>query len=107
VERTDAGSTLVGKIEKLAVSAVPVKQAGLFKVFGGVSLVYLGIHMPVGNNQVFPAIVIEVEKSRAPSQVFGIYRKTGGYRIVLKNVLALIAIEGVGIVGKICLEDVE
>ena len=107
VGSTDAGSTLRGKIKKLAVAAIPVEQAGLFEMFGSVGLVNLGIHMPIGDDQILPTIVVKVEKGRTPSQVLGIDREAGADRIVLKIILAPIAIEGVGVVGKICLEDVQ
>ncbi len=70
----DAESTLRGKIKKLAIAAIPVEKAGLFEMFGSVGLVNLGIHMPVGDDQILPTIIVKVKKGRTPSQVLGIYR---------------------------------
>ena len=56
-------------------------------MFGSMGLVNLGIHMPIGDDQILPTIVVKVKKRGTPSQILGIDREAGPDRIVLKIIV--------------------
>src|SRR5205823_1674104 len=66
-----------------------------------------GINVTVGNDQIFPSVIIEVEKCRPPSQIFCVHRETRADGIVLEVICALVFVHGVGVVGEVRLENVE
>src|ERR1700692_3882957 len=64
-----------GDIKKPAASQVPVKQPLLFKLFTRMSGIHRGIDMPGGYDNVFPSVIIDVQRLRSPSQIFGVNRQ--------------------------------
>ncbi len=70
-------------------------------------LVHLGIHVAVGDEDVGPAIVVEVEKFYPEAEERNADRtKAGASRQVGELAVAIIVIEVVGVVGEIGLDDV-
>ena len=67
MRRHDARPRVVGDIEELLVAAVPVEQALLVKRLADAACVDIRIDVPVGDEDVLPAVVVEVEKARSPS----------------------------------------
>src|SRR6185437_11285206 len=74
---------------------------------GGELLFNLRIHRPRDHKQVGPTVVVEVHNARAPAGVVGFYANLGRQRGVIKISLSIIAVQTVGIVRKMCLEQVE
>ena len=98
---------LPGEIKELPVASIPVEKSRLLVFFRGAAGVYFGINVTVGNDQIFPSVIIEVEKCRPPSQIFCVHRETRADGIVLEVICALVFVHGVGVVGEVRLENVE
>ncbi len=103
----DAASGLRRQIEELPVSSIPVEQPPLLEFFSGVTCVHFGIYVAVGEDQILPSIVIDIQSGCSPSQIPGIDREATIDGRVDEIVAALVTIEGVGIVCEVGLEDIE
>src|SRR5882672_931862 len=60
----------------------------------------------VHQQQVFPAVVVEVEKTAAPAYIARVVRHAGGGRDVVELGRAAIAVEGLALIGKVGAKDV-
>src|SRR5579872_3263542 len=69
--------------------------------------VYLGIDVAVGENQIGPAVIVEVEKHRAPAQILGVQAQAGSESGVGEGAVAIVVVERRRIVGEVGFEDVE
>ena len=105
--RDDAGASIGGDVGKRAVAKIVVENARLFVVAAKMLLVDLGIDVPIHQQQIRPPIVIEVEKHRSPSQIFGVEAKPSRGSHIVECSIAVVAIEGRSIVGKVRLENVK
>ena len=63
--------------------------------------------MAVGDNQIRPTVVVEVQRRCAPPHVLCAHRQTAFYGLVGKIVLAPVVIERGRVVGEVCLEYVQ
>ena len=52
------------------------------------------VHVPVGQDQIRPAIVVEVKEHRAPAQVLRMQAQPGGKCGIGEGAVAVIAIQG-------------
>src|SRR6266850_3886512 len=96
-----------GDIKEPAASQVPVKQPWLLELLTSMTGIHLGIDVPVSNDNVFPSVIIDVQRRRPPSQIFGVNRQAGRNRCIFKLVPTQVAVEGMGIISKICLKNVQ
>src|SRR5580698_3828742 len=103
----DAATRLTGQVEELPISAVPIEQPALLELFSGVSRVDFGIHMSIGENEILPSIVIEIDCSRSPPQVSRIHGKAGVDGRVGKVVGPVVAVKSMRVIGKVGLENIE
>ena len=69
----NAGATGRGHIEELAVAAIPEQLAGLFEFFSEVVLLDEWVHVAVGDEQVRPSVVVEVQEGGAPFHILGVH----------------------------------
>src|ERR1035441_3598456 len=92
---------------KLAVAQVAIEILAL--CVGGVNLcsVYLGINMAVGNQNVEPAIVIDVHEAHTPAHQSGIDSKPGLVCPIIEGAVPEILIQGVGITCEVGLGNVQ
>src|SRR5215510_3885303 len=62
------------------------------------------IHAARHEEDVRPAIVVQIDNSSAPTDIAALSAQLGSIRVVLEVRLAIVFVEHIGIVGKICLE---
>ena len=63
----DPGPHLQRNVCKMAVAQVSIEQLTLWVSSLGLQLLNFGIHMPIADQDVGPAIVIEIEEAAAPA----------------------------------------
>src|SRR5208283_1203460 len=105
--RRDAGAGVVGHIEELAVAAVPIEQARLLECLADAAAVEVGIDVAVGDDDILPAVVVEVEEADAPADVLGVDGEAGLGGDLGETNLAEVAVEVGDVAGEIGLDDVE
>src|SRR5581483_5557364 len=91
----------IGHLRELAASGVAVEQAPLLIAGTQVNAVYLGIDVAVDHEQVAPGVVVKIQKSDAPAQVFGVRAQAGGEGHVGEGTVGVVAIEGGRVVGEV------
>src|SRR5260370_28706250 len=96
-----------GEIKKLPVASVPIEEPSLLEFLRGVSRSALGIHVTVADDQVFPPIVVDIQKCGAPSKMFGVYRQSGSNGRVVEVISAQISVQSVRVVRKVSLENIQ
>ena len=103
----DAAAADQAHVFKLAVAQVAVKILALR--IGGIHLcsVHLGIDVAVGDQDVEPAIVVDIDEAHTPAQQPGIHAQSRLVGAVVEGAVAEIHEEGVGIAGEIGLHNVE
>ncbi len=103
----DAGAGEGGDLFKLAVAQVAVDV--LMLGVGGVEVgaVDLRVDVAVGDEDVEPAIVVEVDEADAPAEIAGVEAEAGEVGVVFKGAVAEVEVEGVGVAGEVGLDDVE
>src|SRR5690242_3944272 len=103
----DAWAGAGGDVGEGAVAIVVIKDARLLKSAAEMLAVDFGIDVSIDEEQVGPAIVIEIEKHGAPSEIFGVEAESHWESDIIESAIAVIPIERGGVVRKICFEDVE
>src|SRR5712671_7102068 len=69
--------------------------------------VNLRIDVPVDQQKIRPSVIIEIEKHGAPAKILRVQAESGPISDIVKGAVAVVAIQRCGVVGKICLEDIE
>src|ERR1039458_3724756 len=72
VRRRDSGPSLGGNIREPAVTQVSIENGALAEAQVRAFSIDLGKHVAADQNQVAPAIVVEVEELASPTHVAGI-----------------------------------
>src|SRR5258708_38627733 len=67
----------------------------------------LGVGVPVDKKKIGPAVVVKIQKHRAPTQVLRVESETGGVGDVIERAVAVVAVDRCSVVGRISLENVE
>src|SRR5579863_2927949 len=94
-------------IEELAVAAIPEQLPGLFELLSEVVLLDERIHMTVSNEQVFPSIVVEVQKGCAPFHILGVYGQTCRACNIIEGSIPEISIKRIGIAREVSFKYVK
>ncbi len=76
-----------------AVAAIPEQLAGLFELFSEVVLFHERVHVAVGDEQVGPSVIVEVQKGGAPFHILRVHRKTSSAGDVIEGVIPEVSIE--------------
>ena len=97
----------IGDVGESSVAVVVIKNSRFLKVAAEVLAVDFGIDVAVNQQKIGPAVIVEVEEHRAPSQILRVQAESGGEGDVVECAVAVVAIEGGGVVGEIGFEDVE
>src|SRR5580704_3696676 len=91
----------------MSVAQIPVKQFTLGITRFGVELFDIGINVAVADQNIGPAIVVEIQESAAPSQKLRVRAQPRGKRGVLEVARALIVVERRGVTGEIGLHQIQ
>ena len=105
--RGDARPGIEGNVVKAAGAQIFVEQLALRVARFRFELLDLGIHVAVANQDVGPAVVVEVEKAAAPAEILRVLAEAALKRGVLEIRAAQIAVERRSIAGKIRFDEIE
>ena len=94
-------------IGECAVAIVVIEDARLLKIAAEMILVHFGINVAVDKQQIGPAIVVKIQKHRAPAEILGVQTEAGGESHIVKVAIAIVAIERGSVVGEIGFENIE
>src|SRR5262245_5796930 len=67
----------------------------------------LSVDMAIGDENVLPAVVVEVKKTDAETEIFTVDTQTGRQAGILKRSVTIIAVQRSDLIGKICADDIE
>ena len=70
-------------------------------------LVHFRVNVPVGENKIGPAVVVEVKEHRSPAEILRVQSEPGGKGHVGENSIAVITVQGGRVIGKISLENIQ
>jgi hypothetical protein len=107
IYRGDAGASVGGDVGESGVAIVVIKDAGFLESAAEMLAVDFGVDVAIDEKKIGPAVVVEIEKHRTPSEIFCVEAKAGGISDVVESSIAVVAIESGGVVGEICFEDVQ
>src|SRR6266478_7822662 len=65
------------------------------------------IDVPVDQQKIGPSVIIEIEKHGAPAEVLRVQAESSSIGHIVESAVAIVAIQRGGVVGKICLENIE
>ncbi len=66
-----------------------------------------GIDVAVDEEQIGPAVIVEIEKHDAPAEILRVQSKPGGKGFVVEGAVAVVAVKRGSVVGEIGFEKVE
>src|SRR5215472_6977779 len=107
IRSRDARSSQVGDFLKSAISQITVKQLALRVSRLGFELLDFGVHVPIADQNIGPAVVVEIEESASPAEVLRVRAEAGGESHVFKIRTAQVVIERRRVAGKIGFHDIE
>ena len=94
-------------LAEASVARVLIEQLLLWVSGFGGELLDFGIDVPVADEDVGPAVVVEVKPAATPSQVLRVQAEPGLEGCVFEAPVALVVIEGRRVTGKVGLHDIE
>ena len=103
----DPRSHLPRDILEAPVAEIAVDKAWVLEALAEVIAIDLRVDMSVDLQQVLPAIIVVVDKSASPGHILLVYAEPGGESHIAEGPIAVVVVEVRGIVGEVCLEDIE
>ena len=90
-----------------AVAEVVVEEARFAIEGAKIGGVDLGVDVAVDDEEIGPAVVVDVGEHGAPAERVGVDAEAGCEGYVGEGAIAVVVVEGGGVVGEVGLEDVE
>src|SRR6266550_6314685 len=88
------------------IAVVAIKEAWLLVSATQVKLVHFRIDVSVSKNEVWPAVVVEVEEHGAPAQVLRMQAEPSRESNIRKKSFTIVAVEGGGVIGEVGLKNI-
>ena len=107
VHRRDSRSSFRGNIIKRPISVVVIQNAWLWIRAPQVLLVHFRVDVPIHNQQIGPAIVVEIQKASPPSQILSVQAQPRRERHVVKCPIPVVPVKRGGVIRKVGLEYIE
>src|SRR5258708_456298 len=107
VQLLESRAGAAGNIVERSVAVVAVENHRIPVSHGGIQPIHLGENMTGHEKQVFPAVIIEIEKAAAPPDVARVARQSSRRGDIVKLAVAAIMVESLALIGKIRAENVE
>src|ERR1700679_263992 len=103
----NAGTAAKTHVLKLAVAQVAVKIFALRVGCVDRGMVDLGVDVAVGDQDVEPAVIVDVQKADAPAKQARVDAQTGLIGAVVEGTVAQVHVERIRVSGEVGLDDVE
>src|SRR6266567_2098065 len=103
----DPGPRGRGNIREGSVGIVVIQNPGLLEIAAEMLAIHFRVDVAVDEEQIGPAVVVEIEKRDAPAEVLRVEPESRGEGFVVERAVAIVAVERGGIVGEIGFEQVE
>src|SRR5216683_2966269 len=103
----DPGPRRRGNIREGSVAIVVIQNPGLLEIAAEMLAIHFRVDVAVGEEQIGPAVVVEIEKRDAPAEVLRVEPESRGKGFVVEGAVAIVAVERGGIVGEIGFEQIE
>src|SRR5947209_4169280 len=97
----NAAASRFGDVFECALTRIAIENRAVAEMDVGVEAVDFREHVPVHNEQVLPAVVIEIEERAAPTHEASVVAKTGGECHVVKLAIAAVVVQRFMLVGEI------
>ena len=101
------GPGFVNQLFESAITQIPKHQAWSAKRVCRNFLFDFGIDAACGHEEIGQSVIVQINHASAPSNVARLNPQSRVNRHVVEVSFAVIVIENVGIVGKVCFENVE
>ena len=102
----DSGPGALGNIGEGPVPVVVVKNGAIFVVDVDLETLDLRKRVAVHQQQILPAVIVEIKKSAAPSHKTRVVRDAGGQSNIIEFRPAPVAIQRLALVGEVAAENV-
>ena len=104
--RREARTGGCGHVGKASIPEIAIEQGLLAIGFADRRAVDFGIHVPVGENQVGPSILVDIEEGDTPTEQL-IASQTRGFRDVFEELAVLVLVKRWAVAGEVGLGDVQ
>ena len=103
----DRGPRGRGNIREGSVAIVVIQNPGLLEIAAEMLAIYFRVDVAVDEEQIRPAVVVEIEKRDAPAEVLRVEPESRGKGFIVEGAVAIVVVERGGIVGEIGFEQIE
>src|SRR6267378_7894245 len=103
----NSGSCLRRDVGESGIAIVVVKKAWFHVSATQVKLVDLRIDVSVGEDEVGPTVIVEVEKHGPPAQILRMRTESGSEGNVRKKSLTIVAVKGRGVIGEVGFKNIQ
>src|ERR1035437_4352869 len=107
IYRSYPRAQILGNVLELRVSQIAIDESWRNKMPAHVVLINLGINLAGDVEDIGPAVVVVIRKSRAPANILRIDAQPGNKSYVTERAVAVVVVEIGGVIGEIRLEDVK
>src|SRR5471032_3156280 len=94
-------------IRELAIARIPIQDGAVLIANVDPQPLDFGEYVPVHQQNIFPAIVVEIEKAASPADKTRVARQARGNRGVVELAAAPVVIQGLALVRKIAAENIQ
>src|SRR6266851_1471246 len=92
----DRGTRGRGNIREGSVAIVVIENPGLLEVAAEMLAIHFGVDVAVGEEQIGPAVVVEIEKRNAPAEVLRVEPESRGKGFVVEGAVAIVVVKNAG-----------
>src|SRR5216684_6417043 len=103
----DAGAGVVRNVGEAAVAEIFIEQLALRVAGFGLELLDFRVDVAVANENVGPAVVVEIEKAAAPAEILGVFAEAGLVGGIFEIGATEIAVERRSVAGEIGFDEIE
>ncbi len=105
LEKTGAGRQ--GNIGELPVSEIAVEFLALPVARFNIGLAYLRIDMTVANEDIEPAVIVEIQKAYAPTEEARILAEAGLIRLIVEGHVSEVPVEAGGVAREVRFHEIK
>ncbi len=107
VRRRDAAARFLDQLLEAAVAQIAKHQPRRSERIGGQRSLHFRVHAAGHEEQVGKPVVVQIDDARAPADEPRLHADARADREIVEVALAVVAVQDVGVVGEMRLEDIE